>query len=110
MDHTAHAHTETEGYVVAVVDGRIHSDLPGEPGAFAGRPADDRALEIVEGGIGWAAGLALGTSIAGPVGAVVGMVVGAAAGLVAGEVLERRMGRVTTTTNAEPDEEPAIHH
>ena len=109
MDHTAHEHTEAEGYVVAVVDGRVHSDAPGERGAFGGRPADDRALEIVEGGIGWAAGLALGSAVAGPIGGAVGMAVGAAAGLIAGEALERRMGRVTTTTNAEPDEAPIQH-
>ena len=109
MDHTAHAHTEAEGYVVAVVDGRVHTDIPGERGAFAGRPADDRALEIVEGGIGAAAGLALGTLLAGPLGAAVGIVVGGAMGFIAGEVLERRMGRVTTTTNAEPDEVPGTH-
>ena len=110
MDHTVYAHTEAEGYVVRVVDGRVNTDLPGEPGAFAGRPADDRALEIVEGGIGAAAGLALGTSFAGPFGAAVGIVVGAAAGFIAGELLERRMGRVTTTTNAEPDEAEPIRH
>jgi hypothetical protein len=109
MDHTAHAHTEAEGYVVAVVDPRLHTDMPDEPGAFAGRPADDRALEIVEGGIGAAAGLALGTMVAGPIGAAVGIVVGATAGFLAGELLERRMGRVTTTTNAEPAEAPTTH-
>src|SRR6476659_4711284 len=59
MDHTAYTHTEADGYVVPVVDPRLHTDMPDEPGAFAGRPADDRALEIVEGGIGAAAGLAL---------------------------------------------------
>ncbi len=104
MDHTAYTHTEADGYVNAVVDGRVHSDEPGERGAFGGRPADDRALEVVEGGIGAAAGLAVGTVVAGPVGALVGIVVGGIGGLVIGELVERRMGRVTTTTNAEPDE------
>ena len=110
MDHTANAHTEAEGRRVPVVDGRIHADMPGEPGAFAGRPADDRALEVVESGLGAAAGLAVGTTVAGPIGAAVGIFVGAAAGFIAGEVLERRMGRVTTTTNAEPEgTEPSGH-
>ena len=103
MDHAVHAHSEAEGYVVAVVDGRVHTDMPGEPGAVAGRPAADRALEVVEGGLGAAAGLAVGTTVAGPIGAAVGVVVGAVVGFIAGELLERRMGRVTTTTNAEPD-------
>jgi hypothetical protein len=101
MDHTAYTHTEADGYVNPVVDGRIHSDEPGEPGAFGGRPADDRALEVVEGGIGAAAGLAVGTAAAGPVGALVGIVVGGVAGFIAGELVERRIGRVTRTTNAE---------
>lgn len=102
MDHTAYAHTEAEGYVVQVVDGRVHSDEPGEPGAFGGRPADDRALEFVEAGIGAAAGLAIGTTIAWPAGAAIGIVLGGLIGFVAGELVERRLGRVTTTTNAEP--------
>jgi hypothetical protein len=102
MDHTAYTHTEADGYVNPVVDGRIHSDEPGEPGAFGGRPADDRALEVVEGGIGAAAGLAVG-SVAGPVGALVGIVVGGVAGFVAGELIERRVGKVTTTTNDEEE-------
>jgi hypothetical protein len=106
MDHTAYAHTDAEGYVQPVVDGRLHTDEPGEGGAFAGRPADDRALEVVEGGLGAALGLAVGT-LAGPVGMVAGLVVGGAVGLAAGELLERRMGRVTTTTNAEDD--PITH-
>jgi hypothetical protein len=110
MDHTAYAHTEAEGYVVAVVDWRIHTDEPGEPGALAGRPADDRALEVVESGLGAATGLAVGTTIAGPIGAAVGIVVGAAAGFIAGEMLERRMGRVATTSNAEPDGMEASTH
>jgi hypothetical protein len=38
---------------------------------------------------------------------VAGLVVGGAVGLAAGELLERRMGRVTTTTNAEDD--PITH-
>ena len=109
MSHVASAHTEAEGYVVAVTDPRLHADEPGEGGVFAGRPADDRALEIVEGGIGAAAGLALGTAIAGPLGALIGIVVGGAAGFVAGELVERRMGRVTTTTNDE-DEPGAVSH
>jgi len=110
MDHTVHAHSEAEGYTVDVVDGRAHTDMPGEPGAFGGRPADDRALEVVESGLGAATGLAVGTTVAGPIGAAVGMVVGAAAGFIAGELLERRMGRVTTTTNAELDApEPPQH-
>jgi hypothetical protein len=103
MDHTAYAHTDAEGYVVPVVDPRLHTDVPGEPGAFGGRPADDRALEIVEGGIGAAGGLALGTMLAGPIGAAIGIAVGAVAGFVAGEFLERRVGRVTTTTNDEDE-------
>lgn len=110
MDHTAYAHTEAEGYVNPVVDGRIHADLPGEPGAFAGRPADDRALEVVESGLGAAAGLAVGTTVAGPIGAAVGIVIGAAAGFIAGEALERRMGRVATTSNAEPDGSETLQH
>ena len=110
MDHTAHTHTDAEGYVQPVVDGRIHADLPGERGAFGGRPADDRALEVVEGGIGAAAGFAVGAAVAGPVGGVVGIVVGGVAGFVAGELVERRMGRVTMTTNAEPDGADAITH
>jgi hypothetical protein len=109
MDHTVHTHTEADGYVVPVVDPRLHTDVPDEPGAFAGRPADDRALEIVEGGIGAAAGLALGTTVAGPVGAAIGIAVGAAAGFIVGEIVERRMGRVTTTTNAEPNEDTLTH-
>jgi hypothetical protein len=110
MDHTAYTHTEADGYVVPVVDPRIHTDAPGEGGAFAGRPADDRALEVVEGGIGAAAGLAIGTVMLGPVGALVGIIVGGAAGFIAGELVERRMGRVTTTTNAEPDDGAALTH
>src|SRR5579862_6000033 len=101
MDHTAYTHTEADGYVVPVVDPRLHTDEPGEGGAFGGRPADDRALEIVEGGLGAAAGLAIGTTVLGPVGAFVGLVVGGVVGFVAGELVERRVGRVTTTTNAE---------
>jgi len=101
MDHTQYTHTEADGYVQAVVDGRIHSDTPGEAGAFGGRPADDRALEVVEGGIGAAAGFAVGAAFAGPIGGVVGIVVGGVAGLVVGELAERRMGAVTRTTNAD---------
>jgi len=110
MDHTAYAHTEAEGYVVPVVDGRVHTDLRGEPGAFAGRPADDRALEIVEAGIGAAAGMAIGSAVAGPIGVAVGIAVGAAIGFVAGELVERRAGLVATTTNAEPEETIATVH
>jgi hypothetical protein len=109
MDHTAYTHTEADGYVNPVVDGRIHSDEPGERGAFGGRPADDRALEVVEGGIGAATGLAIGTAAAGPIGALVGIVVGGVAGFIAGELVERRMGLVTRTTNAEPDGTEPIH-
>jgi hypothetical protein len=109
MDHTAYTHTEADGYVVPVVDARVHSDEPGDGGALGGRPADDRALEVVEGGLGAAAGLAVGTSILGPVGAVVGLVVGGAAGFIAGELLERRMGKVTTTTNADDSGEVITH-
>jgi hypothetical protein len=94
------SHTPEEGYVDYPVDTRIHTDQPDEPGALGGRPPDDRALEVVEGGIGMAAGLAVGTALAGPIGTVVGGIVGAAAGIAAGELLERRVGRVTTTTNA----------
>lgn len=101
MDHTVYTHTEADGYVQPVIDGRIHSDRPGEGGALGGRPADDRALEVVEGGIGAAAGLAVGTAVAGPIGAVVGLVVGGVAGVVAGELAERRIGSVTSTTNAD---------
>jgi hypothetical protein len=111
MDHTAYTHTEADGYVVPVVDPRIHSDSPGEGGAFGGRPADDRALEIVEGGIGAAAGLVVGASlIAWPIGALLGIVVGGVAGFFAGELVERHIGRVTTTTNAESDEGAAVVH
>jgi hypothetical protein len=109
MDHTAYTHTEADGYVTPVVDGRIHSDEPGEPGALGGRPPDDRALEVVEGGIGAATGLAVGTAAAGPIGAVVGIVVGGVAGFIAGELVERRLGLVTRTTNAESDRTTATH-
>lgn len=109
MDHTAYTHTEADGYVNQVVDPRLHADEPGEPGAFAGRPADDRALEVVEGGIGAAAGLAVGTSVAGPVGALVGIVVGGVAGFIAGELVERRLGLVTRTTNADRDGADTVH-
>src|SRR5262249_13637505 len=101
MDHTAYTHTEADGYVQPVIDGRVHSDQPGEGGALGGRPADDRALEVVEGGIGAAAGFAVGAAVAGPIGGVVGIVVGGVAGLVVGELGERRAGVVTTTTNAD---------
>lgn len=109
MAHTAYTHTEADGYVNPVVDGRIHSDEPGEPGPFAGRPADDRALEVVEGGIGAAAGLAVGTSVAGPVGALVGILIGGVAGFIAGELVERRMGIVTRTSNAEQGGSDTVH-
>lgn len=92
---------------IPVIDKRMHADEPGEPGAIAGRPADDRALEVVETGIGVAAGLAIGGAIAGPVGAAVGLLVGGAGGFAAGEALERHMGRVATTTNATEDDREA---
>ena len=103
MQSPAGNHTPEEGYVVEVVDNRIHTDRPDEPGALGGRPADDRALEFVEGGVGLAAGLAIGTAVAGPVGTLVGAIVGATAGVAIGEAWERHMGRVAKTTNASDD-------
>jgi hypothetical protein len=95
---------------------------PDEPGLIMGRPVEDRGFELVEAGVGAAAGVAVGTAIAepigaavggvlgtaaGPLGAVAGGVLGAALGLAAGEAIERRAGRVATTTDAEGPEPPA---
>jgi hypothetical protein len=73
---------------------------PDEPGLILGRPVEDRSFEVVEAGIGVAAGLAIGTAVAGPIGTAVGGLVGAAAGIIAGEALERAVGAAATTTNA----------
>jgi outer membrane lipoprotein SlyB len=77
-----------------------------EPGLVLGRPIEDRSFEMVETGIGVAAGLAIGTAVAGPVGTVVGGLVGAAAGIVAGEAVERAVGPAAETTDVGGPEEP----
>jgi hypothetical protein len=100
MKSRAGTHTPEEGFTVDPVDNRLHTDVPDEPGALGGRPADDRALEVVEGGIGAVLGLAIGLTVAGPVGAIVGVIAGTLIALVLGEAFERRMGRVARTTNA----------
>ncbi len=74
-----------------------------EPGLIMGRPVEDRGFELVEVGVGAAAGLAVGTAVAGPIGSVVGGVVGAAAGLLAGERIERAAGHAAETTDAVDD-------
>jgi hypothetical protein len=79
---------------------------PDEPGLVLGRPVEDRSFEVVEAGIGLAAGLAIGTAVAGPIGTVVGGLVGAATGIVAGEAVERAVGRAATTTDATEPEPP----
>jgi len=76
-----------------------------EPGLVLGRPVEDRSFEMVETGIGAAAGLAIGTAVAGPVGTVIGGLVGAAAGIVTGEAVERAVGRAAQTTSAGGAEE-----
>ena len=82
-------------------DAQARTNEPEEPGLILGRPAEDRAFEVVETGIGMAAGLAIGTALAGPIGAAVGGLVGAAAGLVVGEAIERTAGPAARTTDAE---------
>ncbi len=72
-----------------------------EPGLVAGRPVEDRSFEVVEAGVGMAAGVAIGAAVGGPVGAAAGALVGGAAGLFAGEALERHEGRAARTTDAE---------
>jgi len=79
---------------------RADEDELDEPGLVLGRPVEDRSFEVVEAGIGVAAGLAIGTAVAGPIGTVVGGLVGAATGIVAGEAVERAVGRAATTTDA----------
>ena len=99
MMSKAGTHTPEEGFTVDPVDNRLHTDEPDEPGALGGRPADDRALEVVEGGIGALIGLTIGLT-AGPIGALAGVIAGTLIALVIGELVERRMGRVARTTNA----------
>lgn len=70
-----------------------------------GRPIEDRSFEAVETAACAACGLALGSALAGPVGAIVGAIIGGAAGLEAGEALERSMGRVAETTDADPNDD-----
>ena len=74
-----------------------------EPSLIMGRPVEDRGFEVVEAGVGAAAGLAIGTAVAGPIGTVVGGVVGAAAGLIAGERIERAAGHAAETMDAVDD-------
>ncbi len=81
---------------------------PIDEGLIAGRPVEDRSFEVVETGIGIAAGVAIGTAVAGPIGTAVGGLIGAAAGIVAGEAVERAAGRAATTTDASGLE--PIHH
>jgi hypothetical protein len=100
MMSKAGTHTPEEGFTVDPVDNRLHTDQPDEPGALGGRPADDRALEVVEGGVGALIGLAIGVTAAGPIGALVGAIAGVLIGLILGEAFERHMGRVARTTNA----------
>ena len=71
-----------------------------------GRPVEDRGFETVEAAGGFAVGLAIGAIVAGPLGAAVGAVAGAAGGFMAGEALERKVGRVATTTDATGPETP----
>jgi hypothetical protein len=100
MMSKAGTHTPEEGFTVDPVDNRLHTDQPDEPGALGGRPADDRALEVVEGGIGGVIGLAIGVSVGIPVVTIVAVIAGALIALVLGEAWERHMGRVARTTNA----------
>ena len=81
---------------------------PLDEGLIAGRPVEDRSFEMVETGVGIAAGIAIGTAVAGPPGAVVGGIAGAAVGFLAGEALERAEGRAAETTDATRSE-PAPH-
>ncbi len=77
-----------------------------EAGLILGRPVEDRSFEMVEAGVGLAAGIAIGTAVAGPIGSAVGGLIGAAAGIVAGEAVERAAGRAATTTDASEPEVP----
>lgn len=72
-----------------------------EDNLIDGRPVEDRSFETVEWVAAAACGLAIGGAVGGPIGAAVGVVVGGSAGVVAAEALERAMGRVAETTNAE---------
>lgn len=72
-----------------------------EDNLIDGRPVEDRSFETVEWVAAAACGLAIGGAVGGPIGAAVGAVVGGSAGVVAAEALERAMGRVAETTNAE---------
>jgi hypothetical protein len=80
----------------------------GQQGIILGRPVEDRSFEIVETGLGMAAGLVIGTAVAGPIGAAVGGLAGAAAGLLAGEAVERAAGPAATTTDCEGPLESSI--
>ncbi len=75
-------------------------EVPDHPYLVLGRPVEDRSFEVVETGVGIAAGMAIGTAVAGPIGTAIGGLLGAAAGLVTGEAVERAAGRAATTTDA----------
>lgn len=83
-------------------DEPVHAAQPLEDGLVAGRPVEDRSFEVVETGLGVAAGVAIGAVVAGPPGAVIGGVIGAVAGFAAGEALERHEGLAAETTDADP--------
>jgi hypothetical protein len=70
-----------------------------EGGEIGGWPIVDREFELVEVLAGAAAGGLIGSAVAGPVGTVVGGIAGGAAGLLTGEVVERRAGRASGTTD-----------
>ena len=86
------------------------AEAPDHPYLVLGRPVEDRSFEVVETGVGIAAGMAIGTAVAGPIGTAIGGLLGAAAGLVTGEVVERAAGRAATTTDATDDDAEWLGH
>lgn len=79
----------------------VERDEALEDNLIDGRPVEDRSFETVEWVAAAACGLAIGGAVGGPIGAAVGVVVGGSTGVIAAEALERAMGRVAETTNAE---------